>query len=284
MRIMKRIAGLLAVIAAVIALIALPLKTKAANAYVFDEAGVLSAEDLARLNNMAEEITNRQECGVYVVITSDQHGYSERAYAQGIFMNYGLGYGDPKGVSGVLLAIAYDESYYDSVAYGAASDVFTTTRLDVLNDKVYDGLSSGDWAGACESFIYECDRILTNTNYHYYIPNYTDNTISQNVVQSSAAERRAKWFGSLPFAGVFSGLIGFFSVLVMKGKNKNTGEAVNADRYIVKNGVNLKISNDQFLNVTRTVTRIPRNSGGGGGGSPSYHSSGFSHSSGGHHF
>ena len=115
--------------------------------YVIDEAGMLTNEQVLALNELAEEISLRQECGVYVIITKDMHGYRESNYAQGIFMNYDLGYdrGDKDGASGVLLAIAYNESFFDCTAYGAAQGTFTTSKLDRLNDIAYDYLSAGDW-------------------------------------------------------------------------------------------------------------------------------------------
>lgn len=288
MRKLKRF-SLAAIFTAFLLLFLAPLRAKAADAYVIDEAGVLSNEELITLNNLAEEISQAQECGVYVIITKDMHGYSEREFARGIFMNYDLGYdrGDPDGASGVLLAISYGDSYFDSTAYGAASGTFNTNKLDRLNDLAYDYLSNGDWYGCAEGFIRECDEMLTDSGYTYYAPQYTDPEIDHTTVTTSPAQRRQRWLGSLPLAGLFSSAISAISVFTMKGRNKNTKIAKEADRYIIQNGVKLSVSNDRYTGTTRSVTRVHRDSGGGGGssgGGHSYHSSGFSSSSGGHHF
>ena len=84
--------SLTAILSAFLLLFVLPLPAKAADAYVIDEAGMLTNEQVLALNELAEEISLRQECGVYVIITKDMHGYRESNYAQGIFMNYDLGY------------------------------------------------------------------------------------------------------------------------------------------------------------------------------------------------
>ncbi|MBO5553935.1 MAG: TPM domain-containing protein [Solobacterium sp.] len=84
--------SLSAILSMILFLLALPVPAKAANAYVIDEAGMLTTDELLALNNLAEEISLRQECGVYVIITKDMHGYSESKFAQGIFTNYDLGY------------------------------------------------------------------------------------------------------------------------------------------------------------------------------------------------
>jgi uncharacterized protein len=284
----RRLKTILISIAAVFALIflILPVDTKAANAYVVDETGILTTDQILALNSMAEEISLRQECGVYVIITKDRHGYSEDDYARGLFMNYDLGYGVGDGASGVLLAISYKESFFDCVAYGAAGDTFTRSRLDALNDLVFDHLKGGDWYGGVEAFIKQCDTDLTNSGYQYYVPVYTDPTINQHIAATSPEQRRQQWLQSLPFAGLASALISLIVTWFMKQQNVNTGIATEASRYLVKNGVKLKVSQDNFINRTRTVTVVHRDSGGGGGGGGghSYHSSGFSSSSGGRHF
>ena len=73
---------------------------------------------------------------MYVPMSGLVMAFKNFNYAQGIFMNYDLGYdrGDKDGASGVLLAIAYNESFFDTIAYGAASGTFTTSKLDRLND------------------------------------------------------------------------------------------------------------------------------------------------------
>ncbi len=281
--------SLAAIFSAFLLLILLPLPTKAAAAYVIDEAGILSNEEIMELNKLAEEVSLRQECGVYVIITDDMHGYSESKYAQGIFMNYDLGYdrGDHEGASGVLLAISYRYSYFDCTAYGAASGTFTTSKLDQLNDLAYDHLTVNDWYGCAENFIKECDSMLTSSGYTYYVPEYTDPEISHNTVVTSPAQRRNRWLGYLPFAGVLSSAVGGISIFAMKGRNKTTGVAKDANRYIIENGVKLSVARENYTGTTRSVTTIHRDSGGGGsssGGGHSYHSSGFSSSSGGRHF
>lgn len=265
-----------------------PIKTHADPiAYVIDEQGIFTSDQLLELNDLAEQITNNQECGVYVVITKDMHGYSERDYAEGLFFNYDLGYGLKDNPSGVILAIDYNDRFYDVYSYGAAGDTFTTARLDTLNDLVYDYLVNGDWFGACKGFINKCDEMLTSTGYMYHTIQYTDPTIDPHIAATSPEQRRNEFLLRLPFAALASSVVGGLSVMVMRGKNKRTGLATNADQYIVKNGVNLIDSKDLFINRTRTVTRIQRDTGGGGGhssGGHSYHSSGGTHSSGGRHF
>ena len=288
MIILKRLAGLFLSVLFLSVLLWNVSDTRAAGTYVIDEVGQLTAQDVEKLNALAEEISLRQQCGVYIIITKDQHGYSETKFAEGLYFNYNLGYGEGEGASGVLLAIAMDESYFDCYAYGAASEMtFNTARLDQLNDIVYDDLWEKDWYGACEDYIRKADEMLTSTGYHYYVPEYTTPTVSPTITTTSPAQRRGRWIADLPFVGLFSAAVSTIAVLAMKRKNKNTGISHSADQYIVQpGGVKLNTSKDVFLTRSRTVTMVPRNTGGGGGGggSHSYHVGGGSHSSGGRHF
>ena len=270
-----------------IGLFLFPLRTAAADAYVFDETGRFTADQLLELDDLAAEISERQECGVYVVITDGLHGYREQDFAEGIFRNYDLGYGIKDSPSGVVLAIDYTDSFFDTYSYGAAEETFTTARLDELNDLVYDYLAQGNWYGACEGFLKRCDELLTSSGYYYHTIQYSDPAINQHIVETSPEQRRDTFFSRLPFAAVGSAAVGGLSVLVMRGKHKRTGLATHADPYIVKNGVRLIDSQDLFINRTRTVTHIQRDTGSGGGhggGGHTYHSSGGTHSSGGRHF
>ena len=282
----RRWIRLITALFALLAMFVLPSKVQAADAYVFDETGILSSSELSELNELAEEISLRQKCGVYVIIADDMHGYRESNFAQGMFMNYDLGYGEGEGASGVLLAISLEDSYFDCTSYGAAGDTFTTSRLSSLNDLVYDYLRRGDWYGAVKGFITQCDRDLTSTGYTYYVPQYTDPAIDPTLVITSPAQRRARWLAFLPMGFIGSGAIGLIAVLIMKGQNKNIGISHTADQYITADGVKLQVSRDNFTGKTRSVARIPRSSGGGGGGGGghSYHSSGFTSSGGGRHF
>ena len=285
--ILKRLQSIGMVFLFLFGLLLFPIRSHADSAaYVIDETGVFTSDQLLELNDLAEQVTNDRECGVYVVITKNMHGYSERDFAEGLFFNYDLGYGLKDNPSGIILAIDYNDRFYDVYSYGAAGDTFTTARLDSLNDLVYDYLVKDDWFGACKAFINKCDELLESTGYIYHTIQYTDPTIAPHIVETSPEQRRNEFLLRLPFAALGSSIVGGISVMVMRGRNKRTGLAKNADQYIVNNGVRLTQSRDMFINRTRSVTRIQRDTGGGGhgGGGHSYHSSGGTHSSGGRHF
>lgn len=272
--------------AALAALFLIPAPVKAEGSYVIDETGTLTSSELTELNNKAQEISEAEECGIYVILTDDLHGYSEQEYAFGLFMNYDLGYGTRDNPSGVLLAVAVDEGYYDSVAYGPAGEALGTSQLDELNDDVFGYLSSGNWYGACDSFIDDAKRLLDENGYSYHTVTYSDPAISQGIVETSPEERKQYFLARLPIAALIAFALSFLINLIRKSKLKNVGRSASAADYIKPSGTHLDTNLDLYTGTTHSRMHMPRNnnSSGGGGGGHTYHSSGASHSSGGRHF
>ena len=249
---------------------------------IIDDAGVLTTEEYSTLEQAAEEICTANEIGIYVVFTDTIHGYSDSDFAEYTYYNHGLGWGDGK--SGILLAVAVEDRYFDSFSYGAATDVFTTSELDNLNDIVLDYFRNDDWNGGAQAFLNQAASILENSDYAYYEPVYTDPPISQHLVETTPQQRKEQFLSYLPWAAIAAAVLAFIINLVRRQALNNTGIQKNAGIYQNKK-LDLEVYQDYFMFRNRTVHHMPRNtSGPGGGGSGGYHSSGGMHSSGGSHF
>lgn len=249
---------------------------------IIDDAGVLTTEEYSTLEQAAEEICTANEIGIYVVFTDTMHGYSDSDFAEYTYYNHGLGWGDGK--SGILLAVAVEDRYFDSFSYGAATDVFTTSELDNLNDIVLDYFRNDDWNGGAQAFLNQAASILENSDYAYYEPVYTDPPISQHLVETTPQQRKEQFLSYLPWAAIAAAVLAFIINLVRRQALNNTGIQKNAGIYQNKK-LDLEVYQDYFMFRNRTVHHMPRNtSGPGGGGSGGYHSSGGMHSSGGSHF
>ena len=249
---------------------------------IIDDAGVLTTEEYSTLEQAAEEICTANEIGIYVVFTDTMHGYSDSDFAEYTYYNHGLGWGDGK--SGILLAVAVEDRYFDSFSYGAATDVFTTSELDNLNDIVLDYFRNDDWNGGAQAFLNQAASILENSDYAYYEPVYTDPPISQHLVETTPQQRKEQFLSYLPWAAIAAAVLAFIINLVRRQALNNTGIQKHAGIYQNKK-LDLEVYQDYFMFRNRTVHHMPRNtSGPGGGGSGGYHSSGGMHSSGGSHF
>ncbi len=250
--------------------------------YVIDDAGVLTSSEQTQLEQAAEEVAQENEIGIYVVFTDTMHGYSDSDFAEYTYYNYGLGWGNGK--SGVLLAVAVEDRYFDSFSYGAATDVFTTAKLDDLNDTVLSYFADDDWAGGAEAYLDEATSIVENSNYTYYERTYTDPEINQHLVNTTPEQRRSQFLSYLPWAAIGAAVLSLIINLVRRNALNNTGIQRNAGIYQDKK-LDLEVYQDYFMFRNRSVRHIPRSQpGSGGGGGGGYHSSGGMHSSGGHHF
>lgn len=250
--------------------------------YIIDETGVLTSNEQTELEQAASQTAQANEIGIYVIFTDTMHGYSDSDFAEYTYYNYGLGWG--KGKSGVLLAIAVEDRYFDSFSYGAATDVFTTSQLDTLNSIVLDYFRDDDWYGGASAFLNRAADIVENSNYTYYEPVYTDPPISDHLVETTPEQRKNLFLSYLPVAAIAAAALAFLINMLRKRSLNNTGLQNSAALYQDKK-LDLEVYQDYFMFRNRTVHHMPRNtSGPGGGGSGGYHSSGGMHSSGGSHF
>ncbi len=257
------------------------LTVQAEGSYVIDDAGVLSSSEQNSLEQTAASISQTNEIGIYVVFTDTMHGYSDSDFAEYTYYNYGLGWGNGK--SGVILAVATEDRYFDSFSYGAATDVFTTSQLDDLNNTVLDYFRNDDWAGGAEAFIGEAASIVENSDYTYYEPVYTDPAISQHLVETTPEQRKKQFISYLPWAAIAAAAMALIINLVRRSALNNTGIEKTAAIYQDKK-LDLEVYQDYFMFRNRSVRHIPRSNPNGGGGGGGYHSSGGMHSSGGSHF
>jgi uncharacterized protein len=258
--------------------------------YILDQAGVLSESEKTALEEQCQLLADTYQIGVYVVFTETMNGYDDYDYAEWTYYNNDLGWGDA--ASGVLLAVATEDRYYDTFSYGPAGDVFSTSVLDELGNLVLDNFRSDDWQGGAETFITACSMILEEGDYHYYEPTYTDPIIAGPGSQLSVEEQRAQVLETLknclPIIAAASLAAALLINFLRRGRMSNVRTNKEAAGYAA-GGLDLEQSNDYFINITRHVVHVDRDSssssgGGGGGGGHSYHSSGGVHSSGGHHF
>lgn len=270
-------------------LLLLPFSAASAHAeeyiYVIDDAGILTDQEHQYLEEYARSLSEQYEIGVYVVYTETMNGYADDEYARGTYMNYSLGWSEGK--SGVLLAVAVEDRYYDTVSYGAAGDVFDTDVLDAIGENILPLFQDDQWADGAESYLLECEAVLSAGDYHYYVKEYPDDDIIDSThADLTPEERRKQFFQYLGICFLISVAASLVINFVRRSRLNNLGIQRQARSYSI-GGLKLTASNDLYLHTTRTVTHIsrPDDSGpGGGGGGGSYHSSGFTSSSGGHHF
>lgn len=163
---------------------------------IIDDAGVLTTEEYSTLEQAAEEICTANEIGIYVAFTDTLHGYSDSEFAEYTYYNHGLGWGDGK--SGILLAVAVEDRYFDSFSYGAAPDVFTTSELDNLNDIVLDYFRNDDWNGGAQAFLNQGGFHSGKQRLHLLRTGLYRSTHQPHLVETTPRHRKEQFFSYLP--------------------------------------------------------------------------------------
>ena len=232
---------------------------------VTDSAGLLTEDENAALNELADELSAEYACEIIVVTVDSLDGWNVEEFTEAVYQQYGFGCGAEK--DGVILLLSMEARDYDMAAYGYGNVAFTDYGKDALMDGVLPYLRENDWYGAFHEFIISCGSYLASAragnpiDYYYTpAPPITPGKIILAVIIG------------LVTALIVSG--------VQKGKMKSAILQTRADRYMKE--LNLEQREDNFLRKeTHRVKRQTSSSGGSrSGGGTTVHSSGFSHHSG----
>lgn len=239
-------------------------------ARVVDNAGVLAAEELAALNARADEVSDKYQCDVSVVLVSDTEGKDTKNFAFDFFDYNGYGYGAND--DGVMLVVDVVGREFQCISHSFGAYAFTDAGQEYAEGKYISYLKDSDWAGAADAFISVADELLSAARNG--APIDTDNMPEEPFN---------------PLLILVDLVIGFVLSLIpvgiMKSKLKTVNKKYNAANYVRRDSFRLVRSNDRF--VRRYVTKVARpkennNSHGGGGGGTSFSGSSSGRSFGSH--
>ncbi len=248
--------------------------------YVSDYAKLLEESRRRELNDLAAQISDRYDFGVFVVIVDDYTDYvngSIEDFAEEIFHSYGLGRGETE--DGVILAMSMSERDYDIYAHGDFGNyAFTDYGKEQLADSFLDNFRRNDWAGGFRDYIENCGEMMRKAK----DGNPVDIWIPDPVEDRGPSFDCFKAAISLAIGALFGG----GAVGGMKRSMKTAVKQTRAEDYVARGGVKLRGKSDTFVNrsVTRQVihreSSSNRPSGGHYGGTTISGSHGGSHHSG----
>ncbi|MDR0813664.1 MAG: TPM domain-containing protein [Oscillospiraceae bacterium] len=136
----------------------LSVPARAAAEYVIDDAGVLTEEELQKLNGTLAEISERHKLDVAVAIVNSNSGGRTIMDAKEIYDTAGLGQGGDK--SGLLLVQDSAKQTFAFARYGSAEVVFTQAALNYVSSNIVEYLWQGDYFGASLAYAEGCDDFL----------------------------------------------------------------------------------------------------------------------------
>lgn len=255
--------------------LALALPAWAADRYVTDEAGILSAQEADALEEQARQVTEQYGCGVYIVVVPDYNAISTVSVRQAAEDHFTQnGYGTGSDGDGVMLFLSMNDRDYAFIAHGYGNIAFTDYGKERLQQEFLDDFRNNDWYQGCRDFITQCGQYLERAR--------SGNPV--DVQNMHLGERLMDRYGVLGVAVPIVGIpliIAFIVCFALKAKMKSVHTATGAAFYAVPGSMDLMAATDIFTHTTESRVRIESDSGrGGGGGGTSVNSSGFSGTSG----
>ena len=240
--------------------------------YVNDAVGLLSLDEQQELETTAAQLAERYGCGVYVIIVEDYTDYTNGGiedFSEAMFDHYGLGLGDDRNC--LLLSLSMSERDYDLDAHGSiANRAFTDYGKEQLAQEFIDDFRYDNWFDGFRDYMSTAGQYLEVAENGTPVDEYSGDSEIDPAV--SAGVNILLIVGvpcliSLCVCGVFAAQ--------MKTARRQTG----ARGYISHGGVDMRVTQDQFLYHTETRQPIPQNDNNSGGGT-TVNSAGHSHSSG----
>lgn len=237
--------------------------------YIYDVAGLLSADEAAALEQSAQQVSERYGCGVYVVTVDDYQNYYEASdieqFAERAFTDLSLGLGAER--DGILLALSMEDRDYDLCAHGdLANYAFTDYGKGALAERWFlDAFGQDEWAAGIQRYLDGCKAFLQQA------------ADGEPLDRGNDPERLADIRILKGITVVLVPLLTALVVcLILRGKMKTARAQTHANAYIPADGVRMREQTDRFLTVTQTRVKVTSEKSGG----TSVNSGGFSHSSG----
>ena len=228
----------------------------AADMYVYDESGLLAAEELAALDAQAASVSEKYGYGVYVIALNDYTDYSTSdVYTTATELYHGLGLGEGADREGILLMLSMSGRDYATFFYGKNVEyAFDEYGKIQLEDQFLDDFADNRWYDGFSDYVAICDEFLglaAEGN-----PVREDNSLIYMI------------------AIVIAIALAFVTTNGLKASMNSVHEGGSASSYVTDGGLQLTARGDYFLFNTQTRRKIERSSGksgskshSGGGGS-----------------
>lgn len=201
------------------------LTVKASTDRIVDNAGLLTFQQEAALEQQLEEVSNAHSIDVVIVTTRSLEGKTAQAYADDYYEQNGYK------EDGVLLLVSMGYRDWSVSTSGTCIRAFGDSALDAIEEEVITCLSRGDYGEAFSRFIELCGSTMKA---------YEAGPSGIAIVICIAV-------------GV---IVAFIATGVMKGQLKTVRAQADARSYVSPGSLQLTKHLDLFL--YRNVSRRPR--------------------------
>ena len=241
----------------------------AQGSFVWDEAGILTDDQMMGLEKTAQELCDRYKVGVYLVTVPEYRSKADslRDFAKDFYRSHDLGYGPDK--DGIMLMLSMNERKFWLLGYGdSANTAMTDYGREVMTKKFVDDFKDDDWYSGFEDYLEQAE---------YYLDTASEGKPFDKDTRTAGTAVKAYGIG---FGAAV--VIALITCLVFLSQMKTAKQKVSASAYVPTGGVEIRKRVDRYTHTTTQRTKIESSSGSSGssGGGTSRDSDGFSGSGG----
>ena len=248
---------------------------------VVDHADLLSEREEQALLELADEISQRQQCDVVVLTENIISPKTPMEYADDYFDYNGYGYGADR--SGILLLLSMEDRDWWISTRGSAIQAFTDNGIQYLFSKCKSDISDGDYYDGFERYLNCADTMLSAYN-----GTLSDDELAelQDDFNDFMGVRKKPGIGkTVLFALIIGFVLAFIPSSLLRSELKSVRNNYSAGNYKRSNSFHLDRNRDIYLYANTTSRVIETNRSSGGGGSSTHiSSSGATHGGGGGKF
>ena len=252
---MKRKLSVVILLALLLSLLVLPARAAQLN-YVTDEAGLLSEQERAELEDLCSTVSALYPSAVYIVTVDDFRDYGSGDVFEvtyGIYHEYQLGKG--AGRDGVILLLSMEDRDFALFVYGDQAEYALDSYGQLqLEEAFLPYFREDDWYGGFRAYAETAEYMIERAQ-------------NGDPVRESPA-------GSIGVAIVLSFVASLIICLILRSGMKNVYTETDATVYLSK-PLHLIYRRDQFIRKTESRRKIESSSssgssrarvGGGGSG------------------
>lgn len=244
----KRIVCFLSALLLAVSL-ASPVLAYSEPAYVFDEAGLLTAAQQTQLETMARQTAEKYRCGIYIITVDDHRNYgSDDVYTvtYSLYHSNSLGVGPER--NGVTLLLSMAQRDFATFFYGDFTEyAFNDYGQEKLEEVFLDDFRENRWYEGFSDYIAESSEYLAKAEAGHPVRR---NVLSVFLLAALIA---------CPISAVIC-------VAVRSSTMKTTRRAARADVY-ARSGLRLSEQWDRFTRTEVRTRKIETKSSSGSGSS-----------------
>lgn len=240
---MKRKISLFLLLALLLTLLVVPAQATELG-YVTDAAGLLTDEEWQELESLCGSVSDRFDCGVYIVTVDDFTDYGSGDVFEvtyGIYHDYALGKGADR--DGLILLLSMAERDYALFVYGDHAEyAFNIDGQIMLEEQFLPLFGENNWYGGFRVYAETCGEYL--------------------ALAEAGEPVRGNPTGTILLLVGISFLISLVVVCILKRGMKNVKPQTQARQYL-SGQLKLTSRHDQYTHTTETRRKIESSSGSG---------------------